>query len=89
MSGLTYVERRSQALALAAATDGWGRPPRPEGKPWVWAKRYLPHSQAVHILGRHAVPPPDQYGFVTIEDSLRLRAYFEAKEKNQNREKFD
>lgn len=30
---MTYAERRAAAIAMAAAYDGWGRPPTPEGKP--------------------------------------------------------
>jgi len=30
---MTYAERRAAAIALAAAYNGWARPPTPEGKP--------------------------------------------------------
>lgn len=86
---LTYPERRAQAIALAAAYEGWGRPPRPEGLHWIWPIRTMPRWQALRIIGTHRTPKPDRYGYVQIKDDLQLRAYFDAKEKRQNREKFD
>lgn len=83
----SYVERRAAALKLAAECNGFGRPARPEGTPWLWPKRLLPHKQALRLLGAARCPPPDRYGCVLVKDDLRLMAYFEAKEKNQNRDK--
>lgn len=82
---MTYAEYRAQAIALAQSVD-WGRPPRP-GQPWP--KRYLPLSLVRHLrLGMNVERLADQYGCVQVEDSFVLRAYFDAKEKNQNRNLF-
>lgn len=86
---LTYPERRAQAIVLAANADGYARPPRPEGNSHIWPVRTMPAWQCLRILGPAKTPKPDRYGFVQVKDDFRLMAYFEAKEKNQNREKFD
>lgn len=83
----TYPERRALALKLADECTSFDHPHIPEGTGPLWARRYLPHAQAVGILGAAKVPPPDKYGHVSLPNSLRLMAYFEAKEKNQNRTK--
>lgn len=83
----TYAERRAIALKLADECPGFHLPPRPEGTPWIWPKRLMPYKQALRILGSAHCPPPDRYGYVLVKDDLRLKAYFEAKEKNQNRDK--
>lgn len=85
----TYAERRAKALALAAAHDGWGIPPRPEGQPHIWPPRYIPHKLAVRLFGRGGAPLPDRYGHCLVNSDFPIQHYFRNKELRQNREKLD
>lgn len=80
---MTYEEYRAGAIALAQSVD-WGRPPRP-GKPWP--KRLISLKLAVYLRGTGMRKHPVKHGHILIEDDFGFRAYFDKKEKNQDRDK--
>lgn len=75
-AGMTYPERRSAAIALAAAYSGWGRPPTPEGVAPTWRIVWLPRT-----YGRKPCS-------ARVPNTPTLDAEQAAKERRQNREKF-
>lgn len=80
---MTYEEYRAGAIALAQSVD-WGRPPRP-GQPWP--VRLVPLSLAIRLRGTGLRLCPVKYGMIRVEDDFGWKAYFEKKEKTQDREK--
>lgn len=80
---MTYEEYRAGAIALAQSVD-WGRPPRPGQK---WPVRLVPLALAVRLRGTYVRDLPVKYGMVRMVDDLGWIAYFEKKERNQDRDK--